>query len=287
MRKNFSIPELEAMALQIRRNVVTFLMHSRINYCGGALSSVELATTLFFNELNFNPAEPDWKHRDIFLHSMERFFPVSFSALAEAGFFPKKKILDLSGKLCGYGSLPVRESIPGIELMSYSSGQDISIAVGASLGFRLSDAMFRKVFCLTSDAEHQDGQIWEGVAAASFYKLDNICAVIDCCNFISENGNPGIMTIDSLAEKYRAFNWNVVEISGHEIGEILNAFEQSHKIKDKPTAIIAKTSTGRGISFMEDKKEWFLRNLTGQEGDQALKDLGTNYETMSEYLLNE
>jgi transketolase len=239
---------------------------------GGSLSSAEIVTTLFFHTLRHKPNDPKWPDRDRFHLSKGHACPVVYAVLAERGYFDKKELM----KLRQLGALlqghPDRRT-PGIESASGSLGQGLSVALGMSLAGRIDKKDYR-VYCLMGDGEIQEGNIWEAAMASAHYKCDNLCAILDYNGFQIDGKVSEVMALEPVKDKWQAFGWHVIEIDGHKIPEIINAFEKAKTVKGKPSIIIAKTTKGKGVSFMENVVDFHGRAPNEAETKQALKDLG-------------
>jgi transketolase len=281
---NYSIEQLEEKALIIRRNIITLLANAGSGHSGGSLSVTDFGTALFFRELNYNPKNPDYPERDLWFFSIGHVTPAIYSLMAEAGYFPRRDLLkfrQLDGHLQGH---PSKHDTPGIEVSSGSLGQGLSIACGAALGLKLDDQTQRRVYCIMGDGEQQEGQIWEAAMSAAHYKLDNLCGIVDLNGKQIDGNVDDVMKISPLHEKYNAFGWHVIEIDGHDMTEIVKAFEEAKSISGKPTVILAKTFMGKGVSFMENDHRWHGKPPNMAEAEIALKELGTNFDEWSKYL---
>ncbi|OGC77496.1 MAG: transketolase [candidate division Zixibacteria bacterium RBG_16_40_9] len=277
--------QLKEVALRIRRDILTMLPEAGSGHTGGPLSACDFGTALFFNEMVYDPKNPKWPDRDMWFFSFGHVTPVHYSLLAEAGFFPKRDLLKfrkLDGHLQGH---PSSLDTPGVEVSSGSLGQGLSIAVGAALGSRL-DKHLRRIYCLMSDGEQQEGSIWEAAMSAAHYKLDNLCGLIDYNNIQIDGKVADVMEIAPLAEKYRAFGWHAIDIDGHNYRQILNALAEAKTVKGKPTAILCRTFMGKGVSFMEDDYHWHGKPPKKEEAEKALIELGTTYQEWYQYLLD-
>ncbi|GAB4320297.1 MAG: transketolase [Candidatus Zixiibacteriota bacterium] len=280
-----TLDELNAKALDIRRDIITMLVEAKSGHSGGSMGFADVATALYFHELVYDPKQPKWPGRDMWFWSMGHMTPIHYSALGEAGFFPLRDLMKfrkLDGHLQGH---PSSMDTPGVEVSSGSLGQGLSIAFGAAYGSRM-DGHPRRVYAFMSDGEQQEGSTWEAAMAAGHYKLDNLCAVIDYNNIQIDGHVEDIMGLAPLGDKYRAFRWNVIEIDGHDMAAILKAFDDARAYKGKPTVILARTIMGKPISFMWDKFEWHGKPPKPDEGERALAELGTTYEEWSQRLLN-
>jgi transketolase len=266
-----TINALETQARVIRRLIIEMLGKAGSGHPGGSLSSTDLITALYFSVLRHKPQEPAWPGRDRFHLSKGHCCPLLYAVLAERGYFPKEKLFTLR-KL---GSLlqghPDRRT-PGIEVASGSLGQGLSVALGMSLAGKMDDKDYR-VYCLMGDGEIQEGNVWEAAMAASHYKCDNLCAMIDYNGFQIDGKTCSIMNLEPLSAKWQAFGWHTIEINGHAMKEILAAYDEAKTVKGKPTIIIARTVKGKGVSFMENVCEFHGRAPTKDETEQALKEL--------------
>jgi transketolase len=280
-----SIDQLQAKALELRRDIITMLVEAKSGHTGGPMGFSDVASALFFHELVYDPRDPKWPGRDLWFYSMGHMTPIHYSALAEAGFFPLKDLMKFrkfDGHLQGH---PSCLDTPGVEVSSGSLGQGLSIAFGAAYGSRM-DRHPRRVFALLSDGEHEEGSTWEAAMAAGHYKMDNLCAIVDYNNIQIDGHVEDIMGLAPLGDKYRAFRWNVIEIDGHDMNAIVAAMEQARAYRGKPTVVLARTVMGHPVSFMSDNFEWHGKPPKPEEGDRALAELGTTYADWSQRLLN-
>lgn len=281
---NYSVEQLQAKALDVRRDIITMLVEAKSGHTGGPLSCADFATTLFFRVLNHRPQEPKWPDRDFVFYSIGHVTPVNYSILAECGYFPLKDLMTfrkLNSHLQGH---PHRLDTPGIEISSGSLGQGLSIACGVAKASKI-DGHQRRVFCIMGDGELQEGSCWEAAMFAGHYKLDNLGVVVDYNKRQIDGEVPKIMDIAPLADKWRAFNWHVIGIDGHSLPQIIAAYEEMLHDTGKPTVIIANTTMGKGVSFMEGKAEWHGKPPSREQGEQALQELGTTYAEWSLRLL--
>jgi len=240
---------------------------------GGSLSCVEILVSLYFGHMKHNPKEPSWDERDIFLLSKGHACPAQYAVLAECGYFETSELMSLrklGSRLQGHPSGD--QTPPGIEMSSGSLGQGLSAAVGCALGIKIRKQP-RRVYCLMSDGEQQEGSTWEAAMAAGHFKLDNICAILDNNNLQIDGEVEEIMGIQPIADKYRAFKWEVIQIDGHDVNAILAALKQAQKTKLRPTIIIAKTIKGKGVSFMENVVDWHGKSPSREAADKALEEL--------------
>jgi transketolase len=265
------IKRLEEKAKQIRKLIVQMVAKAGSGHPGGSLSSTDIVCCLYFSVMRHNHNDLQWPQRDRFHMSKGHCCPLLYAVLAEAGYFPKDKLWtlrNLGSILQGHPDWRT----PGVEVASGSLGQGLSVAVGMALAARIDQESFR-VYCLLGDGEIQEGQIWEAAMAASHYKCDNLCAILDYNGYQIDGRVEQIMNIEPLRDKWQAFGWHTIEIDGHNIPQILNAFEQAQTIKGKPTIIIAKTIKGKGVSFMENVVDFHGRAPTKEETKKALEEL--------------
>jgi len=264
---------LEKIAKDLRRKILKMVFEAGSGHIGGSFSSLDILVALYFGGiLRFNPQKPNWASRDRFVLSNGHVCPSFYAVLAEAGFFPKKKLKTLRAFGSPFQGHPHNLSLPGVESSSGPLGQGLSIAVGMALSSKIDKASWR-VYCLTSDGEHDEGQTWEAVMTAAKYKLDNLTVVIDKNNIQIDGRTDEIMPLGDLAAKYLSFGFNVLEINGHKYPQILDAFEAAKNHKRQPSVIIAKTVLGKGVSFMEGNYKWHDGSPSKKELEKALKEL--------------
>lgn len=265
------IKDLEIKAKEIRRLVVSMIAKAGSGHPGGSLSATDLITVLFFAVLRYDPKNPSWPGRDRFHMSKGHCAPLWYAVLAESGYFPKEKLMtlrQLGSLLQGH---PDRRT-PGVEVASGSLGQGLSVALGMSLAGRIDKKEYR-VYCLMGDGEIQEGNIWEAAMACAHYKCDNLCGILDYNGFQIDGKICNVMGLEPLAAKWQAFGWHTIEINGHNMKEILSAYDEAKTIKGKPSVIIARTIKGKGVSFMENVCDFHGRAPTKEETERALKDL--------------
>ncbi|MDR1259852.1 MAG: transketolase [Endomicrobium sp.] len=270
------IRNLLTISANVRKNIVKMLNISGSGHPGGSLSAVELLVTLYFKYMNFNPKSAFDPDRDYFILSKGHSCPVLYSILAELGCFSISELYTfrkIGSRLQGHPSK--NERIPGIEVSTGSLGYGLSIGIGIAIGIKQAKKRNR-VYVLMGDGEQQEGSVWEGVMAASHYKLDNLCAIIDDNGMQIDGATKDIMNIEPLADKYKAFGWNVISIDGHNIGDIDKSYSQFIKGYKKPTVIIAKTVKGKGVSFMENLAIWHGKVPSSEELKKALKEIDKN-----------
>jgi len=260
-------------ATAIRKSIVEMIYESKSGHPGGSLSAVDIINYLYFKEMNVDPANPKCPNRDRFVLSKGHAAPVLYATLAERGFFSK----DLLPTLRKIGSPlqghPDAKKVPGVDISTGSLGQGISNAVGLAMGAKL-DGNDVRVYALLGDGELQEGLVWEAIMAAAHYKLDNLVAVVDNNGLQIDGKNEDVINLGSIADKFRAFDCNVLEIDGHNYDEIAKAFTTAKTTKGQPTVIVAKTVKGSGVSFMENQAGWHGIAPNKEQLDQALTELG-------------
>lgn len=269
-----TIHELERKALAIREDIITMLEEAGSGHSGGPLGMADIYAALYFEVLNHRPEEPTWADRDRLVLSCGHTCPVRYAAMAEAGYFPRKELLTLrkfGTRLHGH---PHNLALPGLETSSGPLGQGLSQAIGMALAARLDKAKWR-TYAILSDGEHDEGQIWEAILFAGARRLNNLTVIIDRNNIQIDGLTENIMPLEPFADKYRAFNWHVIEVDGHNIQQIIDACNEAKAIIEKPTCILAHTIPGKGVDFMEYDFHWHGKPPTHEEAKVALHELRT------------
>ncbi len=264
--------ELKKTANDIRIGIVTAVHSAKAGHPGGSLSAADIMTYLYFEELNINPEDPKKEDRDRFVLSKGHVAPALYSALAHRGFFPVeelKTLRKLGSRLQGH---PCMQETPGVDMSSGSLGQGLSAACGMALSAKLQNKAYR-VYALLGDGEIQEGQIWEAAMFAGHRKLDNLCVIVDNNGLQIDGKIEDVCSPYPIADKFRAFNFNVIEIDGHDFKQIEDAFKKAKETKGMPTAIIAKTVKGKGVSFMENEASWHGKAPSDDEFAVAIEDL--------------
>lgn len=266
----------DALARRIRRHIVQMTHDAQSGHPGGSLSSVEIVTALYFGGvLHYDPAQPDWPLRDRFVMSKGHATPVVYAVLAEAGYFST----DMLGSFRQLGTAlqghVVRGTPPGVEMSGGALGLGLSYSNGLALAARLDNASWR-IYCLLGDGELNEGQNWEAAMAAAHFGFDHITAVVDRNGFQNDGRGDDIMRLGDLAAKWRAFGWHVIEIDdGHDVGQLIAAFAQARQVTGKPQVIIAPTTKGKGVSFMEaNPAAWHGKGPSDEQLAQALEEIG-------------
>jgi transketolase len=267
-----SVDELEAMAKKIRRHIVEMIGRAGSGHPGGSLSATDIVTCLYFNILRYDPVNPKWPDRDRFILSKGHAAPVLYSALAEAGYIPLESLSTLrkiNSILQGHAD---SHHTPGVELTAGSLGQGLSFSIGVALAGRLSSKTYR-VYTLLGDGECDEGQVWEAAMAAAHFKVDNLTAIVDNNGLQIDGWNKDVMSLDPFTDKWKAFGWHVIEIDGHRIPQILEAFKEAQSVKGKPSVIIAHTIKGKGVSFMENQAGFHGKAPNAEQVKIALEEL--------------
>ena len=277
--KRRNIEDFAQIAKELRRDIVKSLTLAKSGHSGGSLGLADIFSVLYFGGVMKHKADnPGWEERDRFILSAGHLCPVLYSCLARSGYFPVEEL----GTLRKYGSRlqghPALDTdLPGIESVAGSLGQGISIAVGMAMNDKLVDKNDRKVFCLTGDGEVQEGSVWEAAMAASNFKLDNLCWILDNNDCQIDGRVKDVMSIYPIDKKFEAFGFDIIEIDGHDYNQIINAFdkfEENHRNNiGKPTVIIAKTYMGKDVSFMHDDYRWHGNPPNEEQAEKALKEL--------------
>ncbi|MDD5491922.1 MAG: transketolase [bacterium] len=266
------IARLKDQAKKIRQDIIKMLGAAGSGHPGGSLSATDLMTALFFSILRQKPADPHWSGRDRFVLSKGHCAPVLYACLAELGYFPSEQLLTLRKLGSCLQGHPSCRDVAGVEVSTGSLGMGLSVAAGMALGGKLDQKDIR-VYCLVGDGELQEGQIWEAAMSAGHYRLDNLCCIVDNNDLQIDGRIRQVMNVYPIADKFRAFGWHTIEIDGHDFNQILEAYAAAAKTKEKPTAIIARTVKGRGVSFMEDQEEWHGKVPNKELTAKALKEL--------------
>jgi transketolase len=267
------IRSIEDKALQMRELIVTDLIgEGKVGHLGGSCSSADIVAALYFHKMKHDPKNPKNPDRDRFLLSKGHAALVQYAALALAGYFPQselKKVKSLGAMLQGH---PDMTKTPGIEANTGSLGQGLSIANGMALGLRL-DGSPRRVYVIVGDGEQAEGQIWEAAMAASNFKIDNLAAIVDCNRLQATGAIKDRFDLNPIRQKWEAFGWNTIEVDGHDVSALLEAFDAAEQIKGHPTVILANTIKGKCISFAENNAAFHNGMLTAEQCKIALCDL--------------
>ncbi|MDI6717935.1 MAG: transketolase [Patescibacteria group bacterium] len=268
------LKHLEETANLIRQDVVKMLLEAGSGHSAGSLGMADIFSAFYFYILNHNPKKPDWSERDRLVLSNGHICPVLYAALARAGYFKLdelKTLRKLGSRLQGH---PHRLSLPGVETTSGPLGSGLSQAIGMALAAKMNKQK-HQVYCLMSDGEHQEGNVWEAAMFAGKNRMNNLTAVIDRNNIQISGFTEEIMPLESLRSKYESFGWHVLEADGHNILEFVSAVMEAKAVFEKPTAIIAHTVPGKGVGFMERDYLWHGIPPNKKQASEALKELRT------------
>ena len=263
--------ELQKMANEVRKGIVTAVHSAKAGHPGGSLSAADLFTFLYFEEMNIDPAHPDMEDRDRFVLSKGHTAPGLYSALAHKGFFPVedlKTLRHLGSYLQGHPCI----HIPGVDMSSGSLGQGISVAVGMALAAKMDGKAYR-TYTLLGDGEIQEGQVWEAAMFAGHRKLDNLCVIVDNNNLQIDGTVEEVCSPYPIDEKFKAFNFHVINIDAHDFDQIRNALAEAKTVKGQPTCIVMHSVKGKGVSFMENQAGWHGKAPNDEEYAVAMADL--------------
>ena len=266
------ILELQKIATDIRLGALRAVYNAKSGHPGGALSSADILACLYFSELNVDVNNPKWEDRDRFVLSKGHSCPGLYATLAEKGFFDKSELDSFRHTGALLQGHPDMKAISGVDMSTGSLGQGFSCACGMALGAKISQKSYR-TYALVGDGESQEGQVWEAIMFAAHYKLDNLCLIIDSNGLQIDGCVKDVMNVMPYEPKLEAFGWNVITIDGNNIEEILAALEAARAVKGKPTAIIAKTTKGKGVSFMENQASWHGKAPNEEQYNIAVSEL--------------
>ena len=272
MIDNKKLDELKATANTLRKLVVQTVYNAKSGHIGGSLSSADILTALYFNEMNIDPAFPRKEDRDRFVLSKGHITPAYYGTLALRGFFPVEELQSFRKFASPLQGHPDRNKVVGVDMSSGSLGQGVSTAVGMALGGKLKNANYR-VYTLLGDGEMQEGQVWEAFMFASQQKLDNLCVIIDDNGVQADGRVEDICALQPLDKKLEDFHFSVIVVDGHDFNALFDAFERARAVKGKPTAILCKTTKGKGVSFMENQSAWHGAVPKAEQFELAMAEL--------------
>ncbi|MBP3677316.1 MAG: transketolase [Agathobacter sp.] len=264
--------ELSKIANEVRKGVIKSTHSAKSGHPGGSLSAADIMTYLYFEEMNVDPKNPQWADRDRFVLSKGHVAPALYATLAEKGFFPKEDLLTLRHVGSFLQGHPDMKGIPGIDMSSGSLGQGVSCAAGMALAAKMDNKDYR-VYAITGDGEIEEGQIWEAAMFAGFRKLDNLVVIVDNNNLQIDGSIDTVCSPYPIDKKFEAFNFHTIVIDGNNFDEIRAALKEARETKGMPTAIIAKTVKGKGVSFMENEVGWHGKGPNDEECRIALEEL--------------
>ena len=269
-----TLEELQAIAMRVRREIVVMIGEAKSGHPGGSLSAVEILVELYFDFMRIDPKNPKWPDRDRFILSKGHAAPVLYAVMAEAGYAdtPLDKLNTLRKLGSVYQGHPDVRFLPALEGSTGSLGEGLSMGIGMALSAHL-DGRKSRTFVVLGDGEIQEGQIWEAAMFAGFHKVDNLVAIVDYNQIQLDGFVKDIMGLEPLADKWRSFGWHVVEVYGHDIAALQNAFGEAASMRGKPTCILAHTVKGKGVSFMEGNPKFHGTAPTQDECAKALQEL--------------
>jgi len=270
--KALSVTEMESMAKKLRRHIVTMIGKAGSGHPGGSLSAVEIVTTLYFRVLRHNPQDPQWPDRDRFILSKGHAAPVLYATLAECGYIPVEELStlrQLDSRLQGHTDSTLT---PGIEMSTGSLGQGLSFSLGVAIAARLNSQQ-HTIYVLLGDGECDEGQVWEAAMAAANFKVDNLVAIVDRNEQQIDGWTCDVMELEPFSSKWQSFGWHVIEVDGHDFAQLIEAFERAKSVKSQPTVIIAHTTKGKGVSFMENNPDFHGKAPNAEQVELALKEL--------------
>jgi transketolase len=272
MQKTSNPAELADICKRVRRDIVSMITAAKSGHPGGSLSATEILVTLFFDVMKHDPANPKWADRDHFLMSKGHACPVLYSVMAECGYTPLDQLNTLRKMGSVYQGHPDVRFIPSLEGSTGSLGLGLSLGLGMACAGRLNNSPSRS-YVVLGDGECQEGQIWEAAMFGAFHKVDNCVCIVDYNKIQLDGFVKDIMELEPFADKWRSFGWHTLEIDGHSIPALQQAFAEAANVKGKPTAIIANTIKGKGVSFMENNPKFHGVAPTPEECEKALKEL--------------
>jgi len=268
----YSIEDLQAIARKLRRHVISMISAAGSGHPGGSLSAADIVTALYFRVMRHDPANPHWPDRDRFIMSKGHAAPVLYAALAECGYFPLEWMTTLRQTgTCLQGHTDSRLT-PGVDMSAGSLGQGLSIGIGMALAARLDKKDYR-TYVLLGDGECQEGQIWEAAMFAPNYNLDNLTAIVDYNGLQLDGFTRQIMDLEPFVDKWRSFKWEVLQVDGNDMKQVIDALQKAGQVKGKPVVIVAKTAKGKGVSFMENNVDWHGKAPSKVETEIALREL--------------
>lgn len=270
------VEALKKIANDIRKGVIESVYNGKSGHPGGSLSCADILTVLYFNQMNLDPKEPLAEGRDRFVLSKGHCSPALYSTLAEKGFFDRKLLNDFRNINSNLQGHPDMNKIPGVDMTTGSLGQGLSVSVGMAIASKM-ESMGCRVYCLMGDGELEEGQVWEAAMAASKNKLDNLCVIVDNNNLQIDGSIKEVAGLTNIDSKFESFGFNVINVNGHDIEELIISFEKAKEVKGMPTAIIARTIKGKGVSFMENQVGWHGKAPNKEEYEKAIQELNTNY----------
>ncbi|MEI6186314.1 MAG: transketolase [Dehalococcoidia bacterium] len=269
---DYNTEDLQGIARKLRRHVISMISAAGSGHPGGSLSAADIVTALYFRVMRHDPANPHWPDRDRFILSKGHAAPVLYAALAECGYFPLEWMTTLRQTgACLQGHTDSMLT-PGVDMSAGSLGQGLSVGIGMALAARLDKKAYR-TYVLLGDGECQEGQVWEAAMFAPNYNLDNLTAIVDYNGLQLDGYTRQIMDLEPFVDKWRSFKWEVLQVDGHDIEQVIDALQKASQVKGKPVVIVASTIKGKGVSFMENNVDWHGKAPGKAETEIALREL--------------
>ena len=269
-----NVEALKRIAVEVRKGIIEAVYNAKSGHPGGALSCADILTVLYFNQMNVDEKKPNDPNRDRLVLSKGHACPALYSVLAQKGYFDKellKTFRKIGSDLQGH---PDMKKVPGVDMTTGSLGQGLSAAVGMAIASKMDKAGC-KVYCIVGDGEIEEGQVWEALTAASKNKLDNLCVILDNNNLQIDGEIEKVGGMNNLTERFQSFGFNVINVDGHNIDNLIDAFTTAKQTKGKPSVIIAKTIKGKGVSFMENQAGWHGKAPNEEEHNLAIEELNS------------
>jgi transketolase len=269
---DYTVENLRDIARKLRRHVISMISTAGSGHPGGSLSAADIVTALYFRVMRHDPANPHWPDRDRFILSKGHAAPVLYAALAECGYFPVEWLPTLRKTgTCLQGHTDSRLT-PGVDMSAGSLGQGLSVGIGMALAARLDKKDYR-TYVLMGDGECQEGQVWEAAMFAPNYKLDNLTAIVDYNGLQLDGFTRQIMDLEPFVDKWRSFKWEVLQVDGNDMNQLVEALHKAAQVKGKPVVIVARTVKGKGVSFMENNVDWHGKAPDKAQTEIALREL--------------
>ena len=270
-----SIQALENIANDIRKDIIEEVYQAQSGHPGGSLSCTDILTVLYFNQMNVDTKKPEDANRDRLILSKGHCSPALYAVLARKGYFDKEELKNFRKMDSFLQGHPDMKKTPGVDMTTGSLGQGLSAAVGMAIASKMNQAGCR-VYCVLGDGEIEEGQIWESAMASNKYKLDNLCVIVDNNNLQIDGTIEEVMSSYPIDEKFKSFGFNVIQVDGHNISNLIDGFDSAKQTKQVPTILIAKTIKGKGVSFMENQAKWHGKAPNEEEYEKAINELDTH-----------
>lgn len=270
-----SIQALENIANDIRKDIIEEVYQAQSGHPGGSLSCTDILTVLYFNQMNVDPKKPEDANRDRLILSKGHCSPALYAVLARKGYFDKEELKNFRKMDSFLQGHPDMKKVPGVDMTTGSLGQGLSAGVGMAIASKMNQAGCR-VYCVLGDGEIEEGQIWEAAMAAYKNKLDNLCVILDNNSLQIDGKIQDVAGLDNIEGKFKNFGFNVIQVDGHNISNLIDGFNSAKQTKQVPTILIAKTIKGKGVSFMENQAKWHGKAPNEKEYEKAINELDTH-----------